>query len=166
MDIYSRVFQVVNKSIELPFDESRYLNIVRKNPYVVSMDEFHQIENEKDINAFFYRTLNRLDDQNIGKEWMAFSETYGFSNVEVFAVEVMSCCEFRESMKKFCLRGARIGKKKFELKIHVIIWQRIIYKRIELFFKRLKLHTVIVLWDKLSDEKKNKIRRALGKEEK
>ncbi len=178
MDIYKNIYETVNDNLEksgmhFPFSEEQYLNIVRSNPYIVKMSELSMINSDSDMDAFFYRVLNRLCDDGTKEHIWQICNNLGMNDGDdmlmVVATEVSKYDELRVKNKRIIwdikankqhLLCEQIKRKQKEEK------RKLFLARLRLVKERIKLYTIIRLWDSFSDESKNRIRRLFGRGEK
>ena len=194
MDIYERIFEIVNENLiqngsELPFSKEKYLRIVRQNPYEITIEDVEGIRTDSDIDAFFYRALNRLSDSNTNSSIHEMGEIvkqrFPDSMGILVAIVVSGSVEFKIKHKKMLWDK----EERFEnRRLNRIIERKLIRNRLEIKIKKRQLcsalgwklfknnlemykskfyqHVVFKIWDLFPNNIKNVIRRLMGRKEK
>lgn len=159
---------MLNAGVELNVSKIVFLNYINKDPFIVDIDEFQELN----LSDFFYmvylRLLNRLPDQDSWKTMYKVKNK--LENVEIavqYAIirRIMHSREFKHIRKE--IKGLVQQKQKIFMYYGIKLYYKIIC------FEILdKLEYIIwacllgPIWDSLSNDKKNIVRMWFGREKK
>lgn len=172
MDIYESIFDTVNENLiqdggKLPFSKEKYLRIVRQNPYEINIEETDAVISDSDIDAFFYRALNRLPDLNTKssiREMEEIAEKRFPGSIGILVAMVVS------GSFEFCMKHKKMlwsrETRSIKRQLYSILGWKLFKNYLKMYKSKFYQHVVFKIWDLFPNNIKNVIRRLMGRKEK